>query len=326
MKSWTFALTAALSVATLASPPAMSAEAFPNKPVRIIVPFGSSSGLDPVARTMAESMSHQTGGSFIVENREGGGGMVGVLAGAAAPADGYTILMVVHPPFAAAPFLQRKQPYDPIRDFTPIARVSVTPLILIAANTSPFKTFTEMANFAKQNPGKLNYASSGIGTASHLYMEQIKLAMGLEIAFVPYRSTGQQMADTISGQVHMSLPSLIGGLPQVQAGKARLLAIGGASRQASFPDVPTFAEASGIAGFDAAVWYGFVGPRGMPDAIAARINAEMATALNSPRVTKVIEDGGAQKAHTSPGEFAALIQAGALDTQKIIKSLNIELQ
>ena len=326
MKSLTVVLTAALSAALLASQPAMGADAYPSKPVRIIVPFGSSSGLDPVARTMAESMSNQTGGSFVVENREGGGGMVGVLAGAGAPADGYTILMVVHPPFAAAPFLQKKQPYDPIKDFTPIARVSVTPLILIAATTSPFKTFAEMVSFAKQNPGKLNYASSGIGTASHLYMEQIKLAMGLNIAFVPYRSTGQQMADTISGQVHMSLPSLIGGLPQVQGGKVRLLAIGGASRNAGFPDVPTFADASGMAGFDAAVWYGFVGPRGMPEAAVARINAEMATALNSARVTKVIEDGGAQKGHTSPGEFGALIQSGALDAQKIIKSLNIELQ
>ena len=318
-------LAAALSGSVAAQP--ASTGSYPARPIRVVVPFAAGSSTDITARRLEPHMSRTLGQHLVVDNRAGAVGVIGSDMVTRASPDGYTLLMTAVSSHSIAAALRPKSlPYDVIKDFTPIARVSVTPLILISANTSPFKTFAEMASFAKQNPGKLNYASSGIGTASHLYMEQIKLAMGLDIAFVPYRSTGQQMADTISGQVHMSLPSLIGGLPQVQGGKARLLAIGGASRHASFPDVPTFADASGMAGFDAAVWYGFVGPRGMPDAAVARINAEMATALNSPRVTKVIEDGGALKAHTSPSGFGALIQSGALDAQKIIKTLNIELQ
>ncbi len=319
-------LGAALTLMTHMVAPLCAADAYPNKPVRIIVPFGASSGLDPVARALAERLAAQTGTGFFVENREGAGGMVGVKAGAAAAPDGYTILMVVHPPFAAAPYLQRTVPYDPIKDFAPIARVSTTPLILIANNDAPFKTLAEMIGYARQNPGKLNYASSGVGTASHLYMEQIKLALNLGISFTPYKSTGQQMIDTIAGQVHMSLPSLIGGMPQVTAGKVRLLAVGTGNRHANLPDTPTFAEGFNQPGFEAVVWYGFVGPRGMPDAVVAKINAEMATALESPQLTKLLQVAGAERAHTSPAGFAELIQKGANDAQKIIKALNIQPQ
>lgn len=308
--------------------PAMShaADAYPNKPVRMIVPFGASSGLDPVARALAERLTAQTGQSFIVENREGAGGTVGVKAGASAAPDGYTITMIVHPPFAAAPYLQRKLPYDPINDFVPITRVSTTPLILIANNDAPFKTMAEMVSYARANPGKLNYASSGIGTASHLYMEQVKLAQNLKITFIPYKSTGQQMTDTIGGQVHLSLPSLIGGMPQVQGGKVRLLAVGTAQRHPNIPNTPTFAEGFNQPGFEAVVWYGFVGPKGMPEAAVAKLNAEFGIALNSPQVTKVLTDSGAEKAPSTPAEFAAMINSGATNAQRIIKELKIELQ
>lgn len=317
---------AALALLSFSISSAYGADAYPNKPVRMIVPFGANSGLDPVARALAERLTAQTGTTFFVENREGAGGTVGVRAGASAPADGYTITMIVHPPFAASPYLQRKMPYDPLKDFAPIARVSTTPLILIASNSAPFKTFAEMISYAKQNPGKLNSASSGIGTASHLYMEQMKLAKDLKITVVPYKSTGQQMTDTIGGQVQLSMPSLIGGMPQVTAGNVRLLGIGSAKRHPTLPNIPTFAEGIEQPGFEAVVWYGFVGPRGMPEAAIAKINAEMAIALASPQVTKVLQGAGSESAHNSPAEFAALLNSSAESAQRIIKELGIPLQ
>ena len=312
-------------VAALAAGVVHAQSDFPSKPVRMIIPFGASSGLDPVGRALAERMTQQMGHSVVVENREGAGGTVGVKAGASAAPDGYTITMVVHPPFAASPYLQRRPPYDPIKDFAPIARVSNTPLILIAYNNAPFKSMAEMISYAKANPGKLNYASSGIGTASHLYMEQMKLANNLNIVFVPYKSTGQQMTDTIGGQVHLSLPSLIGGMPQVQGNRVRLLAVGTAKRHPSIPDTPTFAEGFNQPGFEGVVWYGFVAPAGTPAAIVNRLNREFGTALDSAPVTKVLTDAGVEKAHTTPAEFATMIQNGAASAQRIIQELKIPL-
>jgi len=303
-----------------------AADEFPSKPVRMIIPFGASSGLDPVGRALADRMSAQMGQSVIVENREGAGGVVGVRAGASAAPDGYTFTMVVHPPFAAAPYLQKRPAYDPIKDFTPIARVSTTPLILIAGNNAPFKTIAEMVSYARANPGKLNYASSGIGTASHLYMEQVKLAQDLKIVFVPYKSTGQQMTDTIGGQVHLSLPSLIGGMPQVDAGRVRLLAVGTAQRHPNLPNTPTFAEGFNIPGFEGVVWYGFVGPAGLPANITNRLNTELGAALRTPQVSGVLQKAGVEAAFTTPVEFGKMIGDGAISAQKIIRELKIELQ
>lgn len=308
------------------APATQAAEAYPSKPVRMIVPFGPASGLDPVARALAERLTAQTGVSFVVENREGASGLIGVSAGAAAAPDGQTITMVVHPPFAAAPYLQRKMAYDPVKDFTPIARVSTTPLILITAMNQPFQTFTEMIAYARQNPGKLNYANTGIGTASHLYMEQMILGLGLKMVSVPYKSTGQLMTDTISGQVNLSLPSLVGAAAQVTGGRVRLLGVGSSTRAPNFPNAPTFAEATGLPNFEAVVYYGFVGPRGMPEAMATKISREMGIALQTPQLVGVLQKGGATSAHTSPAEFAAIIQRSAGDAQRIIRELNIQPQ
>ena len=305
---------------------AFAADAYPAKQIRIIVPFGTSSGLDPVARAIGERMAEQMATPVVIENREGAGGQLGVLAAAAAPADGSTIVLVVSPPFAAAPYLQKRPAYDPVANFTPIARVVTTPLMLIASNHAPFKTFADMVDYARLNPGKLNYASAGIGTASHLKMEQLKLALGLDIAFVPYKSTGQQMTDTIGGQVQLSMPSLAGGLPQVTGGNVRALAVGSLQRSPLLPDVPTFAEASRVPELEAVVWYGFMAPRGLSEPLVARLSAEIEKALASSQMAKVAASMGAERAFQGPADFAATLQRSADEARKLIGELKIAPQ
>lgn len=313
------------AVASLACMSAYAADAYPVSTLRIIVPFGASSGPDPVARVIGERLAEQMGINVIVENREGAGGQVGALAAAAAPANGSVILIVASPPFASTPFLQKKPAYDPVTQFTPIARALTTPLMLIGSKLAPFTTFDEMREYAKRNPGKLNYASSGTGTGSHLAMEQVKLAAGLDIAFVPYKNTGQQMTDLIGGQVQLNVPSVAGAISQVKAGNVRALAVGSAKRSPLMPEVPTFAEATGQADMEAVVWYGFLGPRGMPDAVVARLSSEISKALASPKMVALIESMGAEYAYQPPGEFVETVRRGVADARRMIEHLKIPL-
>lgn len=320
------ALRAIAAAALLAAAPAAYTQPYPAKSLRIIVPFGSSSGLDPVARRIGERLAEQMGIAVVVENREGASGQVGVLAAVAAPADGSTIVLVVNPPFAALPYMRKKAPYDPLLDLTPIARVVNTPLMLISSNSAPFKTFQEMEQAARQQPGKFSYGSAGIGTASHLKVEQIKLARSLDIKFVPYKSTGQQMTDTIGGQLDLSMPSLAGGLPQVQAGRVRALAIGSSKRTPLLPDVPTLAEALGQPGYEAVVWYGFMGPKGLPEPIAARLAQEIEKALATPALAQTAETLGAERSFLGPVAFREMLRKDAEDTRTLILRLNLPQQ
>ncbi|CAN5445993.1 tripartite tricarboxylate transporter substrate binding protein BugE [soil metagenome] len=302
------------------------AQTFPNKPIRIIVPFGASSGLDPIGRGIGERLAEQMGVPVFVENREGAGGQVGVMAAVASPPDGSTIIIVVNPPYAAAPYMRAKLPYDPLTDLTPIARVVTTPLMLIASNQSGLNTFSEMVQVAKSQPGKLSYGSSGVGTASHLKMEQIKLVDKLDIKFVPYKSTGQQMMDTVGGQLDLSFPSLAGGLPQVQSGKVRALAIGSPQRNPLLPAVPTLAEATGKPGLEAVVWYAFMGPKGMPHDVVARLASEIEKALDTPAMAKVAETLGAERSFLGPVGFTEQVRKSAEESRSLIKELNIMVQ
>lgn len=316
-------LTVVLSLGVAAS---VQADAYPAKSLRIIVPFGSSSGLDPVARRIGERLAEQMNIPVIVENREGASGQVGVMAAVAAPADGSTIVLVVNPPYAALPYIRKKPAYDPVADLTPIARVINSPLMLISSNHASFKTFEEMEKAAKKEPGKLNYGSSGIGTASHLKMEQLKLLKGLDISFVPYKSTGQQMTDVIGGQIDLSMPSVAGGVSQVQAGRVRALAVGSSARNPLLPAVPTLAEATGQANFEAVVWYGFMGPKGLPATIVAKLAEEIEKALDSPAMAKTAETLGAERAFLGPVAFAAMLRRDAGDTRDLIQRLKLPLE
>lgn len=324
--SMTRVLLACVALLCLGMAPSLQAQTYPPNSLRIIVPFGSSSGLDPVARRIGERLAEQMHIPVVVENREGASGQVGVMAAVSAPPDGRTIVLVVNPPFAALPYMRRKPAYDPLTDLVPIARVVNTPLMLIASTHAPFKTFEEMEQAARAQPGKFNYGSAGAGTASHLKMEQFKLAKNLNIGFVPYKSTGQQMTDTIGGQLDLSMPSLAGGLPQVQAGRVRALAIGSLKRNPLLPAVPTFAEGTGQPDFEAVVWYGFMGPKGMPAQFVNILAAEIEKALDTPAMAKTAETLGAERAFMGPVAFGEMLRKDAESTRILIQRLNLPMQ
>lgn len=315
-----------LGALALSSTLTHAAEPYPVPTLRILVPFGASSASDPVARKLGELLSKQMDITVVVENREGGSGLVGSVAAANSPPNGSTVILVANPPFAAVPLLQKKPAYDPDAQFTPIARVMTSALMVVGTKHAPFSNFAELREYSKRNPGKLNYASSGTGSASHLNMEALKLATGLDATFVPYKNTGQQMTDVIGGQVQLNVPSLPGGYPQVKAGTVHPIAVGSLKRSKLMPDVPTFAEVSGQAGLEAVVWYGVLGPRGMPPAVVSRLSTEIGKAVANPQLIALIETIGAEPDFQPTEVFARSIKTGIGNARKMIELLKIPLQ
>lgn len=299
---------------------------YPAQALRIIVPFGANSGPDPVARRIGERLAEQLGISVVIENKEGAGGQIGAQAIASATPNGAVIGLTASPPFASVPYFQKKPSYDPDAQFTHIARVLTTPLMIVSSKHAPFTNFAEMQDYAKKNPGKLRYATSGVGSASFLAMETVKLAVGMDVEYVPYKSNGQQMIDTISGVVQLNVVSVAGAFPQVKSGNVRAIAVGSERRIALMPDVPTIAEATGKSELDAQVVYGFVGPKGMPPALVDRLSEEIRKAMASPQVLSMFESMGAEAAHQPPAEFAETIRKSVANSKRVIQSLKIPLE
>ncbi|MFN0163808.1 MAG: Bug family tripartite tricarboxylate transporter substrate binding protein, partial [Burkholderiales bacterium] len=252
-------------VATLASAAVFAQTGpFPSRPMRLIVPYSAGSGSDVVARTIGQKIAEQSGQPVIVENRDGGGSLIGTMAAAKSPPDGYTMLIAANP-FVILPSQSAKPPYDPTRDFVPIAKIAVIPLVLAVAPNVAVNNVRELVAHARANPGKLSYASSGPGTISQQEMELFKQVTGLDIFEVPYKSTAQAMTDTIGGQVALFPGIMPLTLPHIRAGRVRALAVFDSQRSAQLPDVPTINEDLKIPGYvPTPVWYGFVAPAGTP--------------------------------------------------------------
>ncbi|HEX2889633.1 Bug family tripartite tricarboxylate transporter substrate binding protein [Vineibacter terrae] len=312
-----------LLVAGLAGAARAQAE-YPDKVIRIVVPFAPGTGLDVIARGFAERFTSQMGVTALVENRDGAGGILGSGVVKSAPPDGYTLLFTAHPPFAVAMLLQRTPSYDPGGDFTPVAKVAAVPMVLVASNAAQFGSFDAFVDSAGKNPGRLTYASSGIGTPSHLNMERIKLARGLAIQDAPYKSAAQAMTDVMAGHVPLYLPSFPAALPHLAAGKLRGLAIGSAKRAAALPDMPTMAEALAQPGFEAVVWYGFLAPAGTAPAIVARLEAEITQAMATPQMKDILSRLGAEPAMASGNDLAALIRRDVGDARKLLDELKLK--
>ena len=231
------------------------AQDFPNKPVHIIVPYSAGSGSDVVSRVLAVKLSEAWGQPVVVENREGAGGLIGAQAVLKAAPDGYTLLCAGIP-WAVSPSLYAKPAYDPLRDFVAVGRVGFTPSVLVVSPTLPVKDVKELLQLARAKPGQINYSSSGKGSPSHLFMEYLKTMAKADIVEVPYKVTSQALTDVIGGQVMMNLPILVAGLPHIQAGRLKALAVTGATRAAAAPDIPTMAESAGLPGYEATQWIG----------------------------------------------------------------------
>lgn len=296
---------------------------YPSTGLRIIVPYGASSGPDSVARRIGQRLSEQMGIPVVIENREGAGGSIAARAVATAPPNGSTIGVIASPGFFSVPLMQKQAVYDPIAQFTAIARVADSPLLLVASPKATFTDFESLRAQARQQPGKLTFAATGVGSATHLSMEALKLATKLDIRFVPYKSTGQQATDLLGGQIDLNVTSLGGSLPQARAQQVRAIAVGSLRRSPGLPDVPTFAEVSGKRDLEAVVWYGFVGPKNMPEPLVRRLSAEIQKAMASAPVAALFDANGLLPSYEAPNEFAQTMARSAAEAEQLVKLLRL---
>ena len=300
------------------------AQPYPNKPVRIIVPFSAGSGSDVFARTLGPKFTETWGQQIVVENREGAGGVIGAQLVAKAAPDGYTLLLGATP-WAVAPSLYAKPPYDALKDFVPVGRIGFIPSVLVVHPTLPVNDVKALIKLAKAQPGKLDYSSSGKGAPSHLFVEYFKAMAKVEIVEIPYKNTAQALTDVMGGQVMMNLPILAAALPHARAGRLKALAVTSGKRAGVASDIPTMAESAGLPGYEAAQWQGLIAPAGTPADIVTRVNAELNRALQLPDVKERIGNLGVEIATNTPQQFATDVRADIVKWDQLIKSLGIRL-
>ena len=301
---------AAAAVGLLAAASAFG-QAYPNKPITLVVPFPPGGTTDVLARTVAQKLSESWGQPVVVDNKPGAGATIGASQVAKAPADGYTLLMgAVHHTIATS--IYSSLPYDFQKDLAPVTIVALVPNILAVNPSIPAKTVAELTAYGKANQGKLSYGSNGQGTAQHLMGEQFQIMTGVQMLHVPYKGSGPLTTDLLAGQVSMSFDTITPVLPHIKAGKLRPIAVTTARRSPALPDVPTLAE-SGLAGFDQGTWFGILAPARTPKEIVAKLNAEIVRILNQPDVEKRFADIGAEKVANTPEQMAAQIKS---DTEK----------
>jgi tripartite-type tricarboxylate transporter receptor subunit TctC len=286
------------------------AQTYPAKAIRLIVPFPPGGSNDIVGRMVGIQLGERLGQSVVVDNRGGAGGTIGSDMAAKATPDGYTLLLisVAH---AFNPAMYRKLPYDPEKSFAPIGMVAAGPVALTVHPSVPAHSVKELIALARANPGKLNYATAGVGSFQHLASELFKLQAGIDMVHIPYKGGGPAMMDTIAGQAQINMASLIQVIPHAKSGKLRLLATSGTKRSTLFPDVPTVAET--VPGYDATNWWGLVAPAGTSQQVVGKLHSELEALLKSDETKKRLESEGADVIRMTPAEFGRFI---AEETQK----------
>jgi tripartite-type tricarboxylate transporter receptor subunit TctC len=313
----------AIAAATLASS-ALAQAAWPAKPIRIVVPFPPGGGTDIIARETSQRVAAATGWTFVIDNKPGAGGNLGVDAVVKSPADGYTLVLGQTSNLAINPTLYPKLPYDPQKDLAPIVLIADAPLVLVTHAGSPYKTLGDAVAAAKARPGQVNFASPGNGTVAHLTGELFQRAAGIKTQHVPYKGAAQAMTDVISGTVELYLSSVPTLLGQIKQGKLRPLAVTSARRVDDLPNVPTINE-SGYKGFDAVTWFGLLAPAGTPKEVVARLNQEFNKALQQPALRKRLADEGADPTGGTPQQFAALIKDDMVRWGKVVKDSGVRI-
>ena len=283
------------------------AQNYPNKAIKLIVPFAPGGGNDTVARSIAQQLTITFGQPVIVDNKAGAGGIIGADMAAKAPADGYTLFLGGVGSLAVNPQVMQKIPYDPFKDFAPIILLASAPSVVAVSPSQPFKTIQDMTAFAKKNPNRLNYASNGNGSSSHVATVLYESMADVEMAHIPYKGLAPAMTDLMSGQVQLMFSSMVAIVPQIKAGKLRALAVTGTKRSALLPDVPTLAE-SGLPGYEAGSWYGLLAPAGTPPVIIQKLNRESAKALRQVSVREALNNEGADVAGGTSDDFAKHIK------------------
>ncbi|KDP87645.1 Bug family tripartite tricarboxylate transporter substrate binding protein [Cupriavidus basilensis] len=325
MKHWLrlFGTSLATGIA-LSAVPAL-ADTYPNKPIRLIVPFPASGATDLLARAIAQKVGTNMGQQIVVDNRPGAGGAIGSDMAAKAPADGYTLLIATTSTHSIGPYINPRLPYNTETDFTPISQVAIATNVLVVPNTLPVKNVKELIDYAKKHPGELNYASSGNGTVVHLTAEAFKAQAGVFITHIPYRGTALAVPDLISNKVQILFDSIVSGLPHVKDGKLKALAVTSLKRSPLAPEIPTVSE-SGLPGFESDTWFGIYGPKQMPAELVNRLNAEFNKAIQSPDVKERLGKLGAEPVGGTPAQFATMVKKDSARWGKLIKDRKITVE
>jgi tripartite-type tricarboxylate transporter receptor subunit TctC len=302
-------------------PAAALAQTYPARPVRLVVPFPAGGATDIFARVLSQKLGEKLGNSLVVENRPGAGGTIGADLVAKAPADGYTLLLATSSTHSISPALNARMPYDAVRDFTPVCHVGNAPSIMLVPNSAPAKTLKEWLAYARSNPGKLNYASSGNGTIVHLTAELFKAQTGLFIVHIPYKGTALAIPDLVSGKVDVLFDSLPTGLPHVRDGRLRALAVTSAKRTSMAPELPAVSEL--LPGFESNTWFGLYGPKGLAPEVLAKIGMAANDALADPDVKDKLARLGIEPVGGTPQQFADMAAADAGKWRRIIAERKI---
>ena len=305
-------------LASLAGTCDSAAQSYPTKPVRLMVGFGTGGGADITARIVGSKLSELWGQPINVENRLGAGGTLAATIAAQSPADGYTLFMCNIATHGIAPSLYKKLSYDAVRDFTPVLLLGITPNVMVVHPSVPAVTVAEFIRYAKANPGKLSYGSSGVGSSPHLGVELFKYMAGVNLVHVPYKGGGQSGVDLVGGQIQLLITNLPEQIGYIKAGRVRALGISTLKRAALLPDVPTIAEA-GVPGYEVTVWQGICAPAGLSRDLLQKINADFIRALTSPDTKQRLAEQGIEAAPNTPEQFAAFIQAEAIKWAKVVK-------
>ena len=312
----------ALGLALMAGPLVATdalAQAYPSRPVKLVIPFPPGGPLDVIGRAIAQKAGEDWGQSVVVDNRPGAGGNIGADLVAKSSPDGYTILMGALSTHAVNPSLYEKMPYDAVRDFAPITLVAVTPNVLVVNASLPVSSAKEFIAYAKANSGRLAFGSGSNGSAGHLAGELFKVETRTDVVHVPYKGAAPAMQALLAGDTQFMFDNLASAMPQVKAGRLKALAVTTAARSPLAPDLPTMAEA-GLPGFDIATWFGLFAPAGTPRDVIAKWNAEVTKILNSPEMRDRLTAQGAQPAPDTPEQFAAFIAAEIPKYARIVKA------
>ena len=299
------------------------AQPWPAKPIRLMVPFPPGGSTDIVARIVAQKLSERLGQSIVIENRGGAGGTLGTAVVAKAAPDGYTLGVASTTTHVVAPSVYARLEYDPVKDFAPVGLMAVSPYLLAVTPSLPVKTLQELIALAKKQPGKLNYASAGVGSTTQLAMEMLKSASGTFMLHIPYNGNGPAGTALIAGQVEVLFGSLPALLPHAKSGRARALAVGTPRRSPSLPEVPTVAE-SGYPGFDASLWLAIMAPAGTPAPIIERLNKEIGIVIAAPDTREAFDKAGTEPLTGTPADLAAMIRSGIPKYAQIIKTAGVK--
>ncbi len=312
-----------LAVALALTSSVVRAQTYPSRHITLIIPFAAGGSNDIVARAIGKELTEVWGQPVIVENRPGAGGVIGASAVAAAPPDGYTLLLVSST-FTINAAIRKSMPFDTIKDFTPVAFIARSPLLVTASNKLPVKSAKELLALARSKPGQITYASSGLGSINQISAELIALSAGVKLTHVPYKGGAPALNDLLGGHVDVYVSSLPQVLQLAQSGEANALAVTSAKRAPLLPNVPTLDE-SGIPGFDMSSWWGIVGPAGMPPNVVNALNTEIGKMLTSPELSKFLASEGAETETMTPQQFGDLMRTETQRWIKVAREANISI-